>query len=84
MNFCCAGLDFVFISCTLREVGTKHKGTKSDEKRDAATVVVVSRVTPTTHAQFKTYAAAQRRSLSKQIRVLIEDAITAHEEEEAA
>jgi hypothetical protein len=56
----------------------------SDQKRDPATITVVSRLTPATHELFKEYAYTQRRSISKQIRVLIEDAVGTEEEEKAA
>lgn len=64
-------------------MNTKRKGPGAGEKADAATVVVVSRLSPNTHQRFKVYAEAQRRSVSKQIRVLIEDAIDTEGEEAA-
>lgn len=70
----------------LREVNTKRKGTAPGEKvtADIKDFVVVSRLDADTHRRFKVYAAAQNRSVSKQIRALIQDAVAAHEEEPAA
>lgn len=63
----------------------KRKGTRGDGKGDTAKVVVTSiRLDSDTHERFKVYAASQRRSLSNQIRVLIEDAIDTHDERAAA
>jgi hypothetical protein len=70
----------------LREVDTKRKGTTEARKGTAAVkdYVVVSRLDEDTHRRFKVYAAAQNRSISKQIRTLIQDVVSAHEEEAAA
>lgn len=67
-------------------MSTKRKGTGGSKKGEATVkdFVVVSRLDEETHRRFKVYAEAQDRSISKQIRFLIKDAIDAHEEEAAA
>lgn len=67
-------------------MSAKRKGTRAAVGGTSATkdYVVVSRLDADTHRRFKVYAETQRRSLSKQIRVLIEDAIETYEREEAA
>lgn len=68
-------------------MSTKRKGTGGSKKGTTASVkdvVVVSRISEDTAQRFRVYADAQARSISKQIRFLIEDAINAEEEEKAA
>jgi uncharacterized protein YgbK (DUF1537 family) len=55
-------------------VDTKRNRDSATE-REIASVVVVGRITPTTHEQLRALAWAERRSISKQLRVLIEDAV---------
>lgn len=47
----------------------------SATEREIASVVVVGRITPTTHERLRALAWNERRSISKQLRVLIEDAV---------
>jgi predicted DNA-binding protein len=47
-------------------------------------IVTSIRMDTATHERFKVYAAAQRRSLSNQLRILIEEAVNEYEREEAA
>lgn len=66
-------------------MNTKRKGTAVAKKGEADKVVVTSiRLDMDTHERFKVYAAAQRRSLSNQLRVLIDEAVAAHDQEKAA
>lgn len=66
-------------------MNTKRKGTAVAKKGEADKVVVTSiRLDTDTHERFKVYAAAQRRSLSNQLRVLIDEAVAAHDQEKAA
>lgn len=67
-------------------MNTKRKGTGGTERgQEQAKLVVTSiRLDSATHSRLKDYAHFERRSVSGQLRKLIDDAVAAHEQEQAA